>query len=174
MREDRWRREAAEAIAAARRIAVLGIGNSGKGDDGAGLAAAAALKKKLSPSQRRRVRVLIGGPAPENLTGKIRALRPGLVVVLDAALGGRAPGSIFRVEPGKIADDGVTTHQISLRLLVRYIEESIDCPVLVLGIEPKSMGEGEKLSAAAEKGISSAVGFLVENLVRPGRRPPPA
>ena len=101
MREDRWRREAAEAIAAARRIVVLGVGNPDKGDDGAGLAAAAALRKRLSPAQKRRVRVLIGGPAPENLTGKIRALRPGLVVILDAALGGLRAGIDLPRRPGE-------------------------------------------------------------------------
>ena len=161
-----WEDEVRKALASARRIVVLGVGNPDKGDDGAGVAAAAGLKKRLSPAERRRFRVLIGGPAPENLTGKIRAFGPGLVVLLDAALGGLEPGSLFRVDPEKISDDGVSTHQISLRWLVRYIEESIRCPVIVLGIEPKSMDEGAELTAEAKKGISSAVDFLVENLRR--------
>lgn len=172
MNDKGWRREAGEAIAAARRIAVLGVGNPDKSDDGAGVAAAAALKKRLSPAEKRRVRVFLGGPAPENMTGPIRAFRPGLVVLLDAALGGRRPGSLFRIDSGKIADDGMTTHQISLRLLIRYIEESIGCSVLILGIEPESTAEGRNLSAAAKKGISSAVDFLVENLPRPDRLRP--
>ena len=161
-----WRRSAREALAAARRVAVLGVGNPGKGDDGAGVAAARALRRRLSPADRRRVRVLIAGLAPENFTGKIRAIAPDLVVIVDAALGGHPPGTVFRIEAEKISDDGVTTHRISLRFLVRYIEESIGCPVLVLGIEPEKMAEGEKLSAAAKKAISSAVDFLVENLPR--------
>ena len=166
MRKEGWRNKTGEAIAAARRIAVLGIGNPGKGDDGAGVAAAEALKKRLSPAERRRVRVLLGGPVPENLTGKIRAFGPGLVILIDVALGGRKPGSVFRVKPEKISDSGVTTHQISLRWLARYIEESIGCPVIVLGIEPKTMDDGVALSAEAETGISSAVEYLVENLRR--------
>lgn len=164
MTEAAWKDEVRKALASARRIVVLGVGNPDKGDDGAGVAAADALRKRLSPVQKRRIRVLIGGSAPENLTGKIRAFGPALVVLTDAALGGREPGSLFRVEPEKIADDGVTTHRISLRFLVRYIEESICCPVLVLGIEPKSMDAGAGLTAEAKKGISSAVDFLVENL----------
>jgi hydrogenase maturation protease len=166
MKDERWRREAGEAIASARRIVVLGAGNPDKGDDGAGVAAAAGLKKRLSPAERRRFRVLSGGPAPENLTGKIRAFGPGLVVLLDAALGGREPGSLFRVDPETISDDGVSTHRISLGFLVRYIEESIRCPVIMLGIEPKSMDKGAELTPEAKKGISSAVDFLVENLRR--------
>jgi hydrogenase maturation protease len=164
MKDKGWRREAGEAIAAALRIVVLGVGNPDKGDDGAGVAAAAALRRRLSPAHKRRIRVLLGGAVPENLTGKIRAFGPELVVLIDAAIGGLEPGAVFRVEPQKIADDGVTTHRISLRLLVRYIEESIRCPVLVLGIEPKSMDGGAELTAEARRGISSAVDFLVENL----------
>jgi hydrogenase maturation protease len=161
-----WKREVRDALAPARRIVVLGVGNPDKGDDGAGIAAAAALRKRLSPAQKRRVRVLLGGSVPESLTGKVRAIGPQLVVILDAAIGGLRPGSLFRVDPGKIADEGITTHRISLSWLVRYIEESIGCPVIVLGIEPESLDFGTELSPAAEKGISTAVDFLVENLIK--------
>lgn len=170
MTKDRWKKEAGEAIAAASRIVVLGVGNPDKGDDGAGVAAAAALGKRLSPVQKRRIRVLLGGSVPESLTGKIRAFGPRLVMILDAALGVFPPGTLFRVNPAKITDDGITTHRISLRWLVRYIEESMGCPVIVLGIQPKSLEFEGKLSTATQKGISTAVDFIVENLERPKHR----
>ncbi len=166
MRSHPWKGVVRAALAAADKVVVLGVGNPDKGDDGAGIAAAESLRKRLSPARKRRVHVLIGEAAPENLTGKIRTYAPDLVVILDAAVGGFPPGTLFRVDPGKIADDGVTTHRISLRWLVRYIEESIGCPVIVLGIEPESVDFKEDISAAVKKGISSAVDIIVEN-VRP-------
>jgi hydrogenase maturation protease len=168
-----WENEVREALGAAGRIVVLGVGNPDKADDGAGICAAAAVRKRLSPTRKRYVRVLLGGPSPENLTGKIRAFRPGLVLILDAALGGRNPGALFLVAPEKIADDGVTTHQISLHQLVSYIEESIGCPVIVLGIQPKSLEYEGKMSAAAARGISNAVEFLLKSLGKPGQHSRP-
>ena len=166
-----WQKRIGAALRNAHKIVILGVGNAAKGDDGAGIAAAAALSKRLSPAQKRRVRVILGGAAPEDYTGKIRTVRPGLVLILDSALGSLKPGSLFLVAPENISDDGVTTHQISLRWLVRYIEESIECPVLVLGIQPKTMEFGEKLSKAAELGVSRAVEFLLKSLEIPGNRP---
>ena len=171
MSKNGWEKSAQEALGAARRIVVLGVGNPDRGDDGAGVGAVAALRKRLSAARKRRIRVLLGGSAPENLTGNIRAFGPELVVILDAALGGRKPGTLFLVQPENVADDGVTTHQISLRRLVRYIEESIGCPLLVLGIQPKTMEFKGKMSAAAAKGISNAVEFLLKSFGKPGKRP---
>jgi hydrogenase maturation protease len=167
-----WMTEVKEALRAASKVVVLGIGNPDRADDGAGVAAAGALARRLAPARKRRVRIMIGGPVPESLTGKIRTFRPGLVVILDSAVGGLPPGSFYRVDPEKIADDGVTTHRISLRWLVRYIEESIGCPSIVLGIEPETLEFGGGLSAAVQKGISTAVDFLVENLSLAVRRRP--
>jgi hydrogenase 3 maturation protease len=171
MKDKTWKKGVRKPIAAADRVVVVGAGNRDKGDDGAGIAAAESLRKRLSPAQKRRVRVLLGGPAPENLTGKIRTLAPDLVVILDAALGGRRPGAVFRADPARISDDSVTTHAISLRWLARYIEESIGCPTVILGIQPKSMETGSDLTREVEKGISSAVDFLVENLAVSRGRP---
>jgi hydrogenase maturation protease len=168
-----WKEGAGAAIRAASKIVVLGVGNPDKGDDGAGIAAAEALARRLPPPRKRRVQVMIGGSVPENVTGKIRAFDPSLVVILDAAVGGLPPGSFYRVAPERIADDGVTTHRISLRWLVRYIEESIGCAVIVLGFEPETLEFGAGLSAAVQKGISTAVDFLVENLIRTIRRTSP-
>lgn len=168
-----WKKSVRNALRPPGRVVVLGVGNPDKGDDGAGISAAQTFARRLSPARKRRVRVLLGGSVPENLTGKIRAFRPGFVLILDAALGGLKPGSVFIIDAEKITDDGVTTHQISLRWVVRYIEESIGCPVLVLGIQPETIEFKENLSPAVEKGISNVVEFLLESLSIPGRRPGP-
>ena len=106
---------------------------------------------------------------PENHTGAIRAFDPDLTVIVDAASGGRAPGAIFIVARDKIADDGLSTHAISLALLVRYLEEDIGCDVLVLGIQPDAveLGLGRKsLSAPDDQDVQSVVHARVMELCK--------
>lgn len=160
----RWQIRILEEIRRASKTVILGVGNRDRGDDGAGAVAAQRLKSALRGKARARVRVILGYETPENLTGEIRAFGPGLVLILDAADAGRRAGAVFLVEKEKIADDGVSTHKISLVMLVRYLEESVGCRVLVLGIQPKttSLHPGEAgLSAAVERAVGEIVDFLL-------------
>jgi hydrogenase maturation protease len=130
-----WEGSLRAAIKAAGKVLVLGIGNPDKADDAAGILAAKALKKALVGRTRSRVKVLLGYETPENLTGEIRRFAPRLVVMIDAALGAHPPGEVFCVEQEDIPDEGVSTHKISLRMLVAYLEETVGCAVVFLGIQ---------------------------------------
>jgi hydrogenase 3 maturation protease len=158
-----WQIRLFEEIRRSSKTVILGVGNMDRGDDGAGVAAAGRLKAALRGRGRARMRVLIGHETPENLTGEIRAFGPGLVLILDAADGARRPGAVFLVEKEKIADDGVSTHKISPAMLVCYLEESVGCRVLVLGIQPKTtvLRPGRAaFSAPVERAVSEIVGIL--------------
>jgi hydrogenase 3 maturation protease len=149
------------------------VGNVGRGDDGAGVLAAAALKKKLGQKGRSRLKVLLGHETPESLTGEIRRFRPGLVLILDAAASGKKPGSVFLLGKKDLAVEDISSHRMPLALLVGYLEESIGCRVLVLGIEPRSCREGAPLSAAVRKAVKILASQLAVALVeRPARRIP--
>ncbi len=162
-----------DELRAAQRVAVLGVGNIGRGDDGAGVLAAAALKKKLGQKGRSRLKVLLGHETPESLTGEIRRFRPGLVLILDAAASGKKPGSVFLLGKKDMAVEDISSHRMPLALLVGYLEESIGCRVLVLGIEPRSCREGAPLSAALKKAAEELSSQLAAVLVeRPARRIP--
>jgi len=149
-----------------RRIIVLGVGNIGRGDDGAGVRAAAALKRKLGQRGRSRLRVLLGYETPESLTGGIRRFGPDLVLILDAAASGRKAGSVFLLEKKDMAVEDISSHRMPLALLVDYLEKSVGCRVKVVGLEPKSCREGASLSApvraAAEKLASRLAALLTQ------------
>ena len=160
-------------FASAARVAVIGVGNTGRGDDGAGVLAAAALKKKLGQKGRSCLKVLLGHETPESLTGEVRRFRPDLVLILDAAVSRRKPGSIFLLEKKDMAVEDVSSHRMPLALLVDYLEKSVGCRVLVLGIEPRSCREGAPLSAAVKKAAEMLSSQLAAVLVeRPARRIP--
>jgi hydrogenase 3 maturation protease len=142
-------------LRAAGRIAVLGVGNASRGDDGAGVLAAATLKKRLGQKGRSRLSVFLGHETPENLTGEIRRFRPDLVLILDSAASGKRPGSVFLLGKKDMAVEDISSHRMPLALLVDYLEKSVGCRVKVIGLEPKSCRAGASLSApvrlAAEK-----------------------
>ena len=65
-----WTSVVRRELRGARRVAVMGIGNPDRGDDGAGLACVRALRKLRLPASRS-VRLIEAGPVPENFTGRI-------------------------------------------------------------------------------------------------------
>ncbi|MHB8054354.1 MAG: hydrogenase 3 maturation endopeptidase HyCI [Candidatus Aminicenantales bacterium] len=161
-----WKRDVAAALTGAERIAVCGIGHDLRGDDAAGVL---CLRKIKSESRRKKSRrdfkahpvdLIECGETPESQTGRIRIFQPDLVLLIDAARDDRAPGEIFIIDPRRIADDDVSTHRISLGMLVRFIRESIGARVLMIGIEPASTEIGATLSEA----VKSSVFMLSEYL----------
>ena len=160
-----WKSRIRKEIRAAGRVLILGVGNPAKSDDAAGLVCAKKLKTLIRGQARSRQKILLGYETPENLTGKIRIFGPGLVLVLDAANGHCEPGSIFIVEKDRIQDEGASTHRISLALLVSYLEKTIGCKVIVLGIQPLGLSLGENLSAPVEKAVDELAMYLAHILM---------
>jgi hydrogenase maturation protease len=161
-----WRGALRREIKAAGKVLVLGIGNPDKADDGAGILAAKALKKALGGRARARIKVLLGYETPENLTGEIRSFAPGLVIMIDAALGPHRPGEVFPVACEDIPDEGLSTHKISLRMLVAYLEETVGCAVAFLGIQAADleMGNpvGKPVARAADR-LAAALATMLRS-----------
>jgi hydrogenase 3 maturation protease len=159
-----WRARLARELRAAGRLFVLGVGNRDRADDGAGSLCARILERKIRDRRRASsiIQALDGGEAPENATGAIRRFRPTHVLIIDAAAGGHEPGSIFFISRKQILDEDLSTHRIPLSRLAHYLEKSIGCRVLVVGIEPLDTAWGRPMSPAARK----AAATLAESIAR--------
>ena len=157
-----WRHALVAELRRAGRVAVVGIGNPSRGDDAAGTLAARLVHDKLGPAAPKAL-VIAADEAPENFTGVVRAFAPDIVVLVDAAATGRPPGSVGLIEPASIADDDASTHRQPLGRLVRYLEGTMACRTLVLGIEPCSF-EGPGLSPAVGRAVRTVVAVFVEAL----------
>jgi hydrogenase 3 maturation protease len=155
-----WKGPVRREILAAKKILILAVGNTSKGDDAAGILCAQELKKLMGGKACSRLKILLGHETPENTTGEIRKFHPNLVLILDAAQGQYKPGAVFIVGKNQIEDDGVSTHTISLALLVAYLEETIGCKVMVLGIQPLDLRLGENISPIAKKSAKNLAAFL--------------
>jgi len=145
-----WLSKLMKEMRHATRIVILGIGNTEKGDDSAGVRCAEALAHKLKhPS----IKVIIAGEVPENYTGMIRSYNPTHVVIIDACAKGMKPGAVFLVDPSKIANDDVSTHRMPLSLFTMFLEKTVRCKVLIIGIEPQSVDWHEGMSATVAESI---------------------
>lgn len=133
---------------------VLGVGNSLHGDDGAGPAAAI----RIAGLGVEDIFSYDCGTAPENFTGLVRRIHPDLLVIVDAAEMGLPAGSVRRIPEGRICDTAVGTHMMALSHLVRFLAEDAAGRIVLVGVQPLWMGEGE--------GLSEEVAGAVEEVVR--------
>ncbi len=155
-----WKSALSRALRKSRKTVVLGVGNPDKGDDGAGPACAARLRSGRADAPGNRWMILDGRETPESRTGEIRRFGPELTIIIDASIGGRPPGTVFVVEKDKIADEGVSSHALSLRYLVRYLEESMGSRVLILGVEPEDIEIGAPMSKPVIRAVNEIVSSL--------------
>ena len=160
-----WKTILEEELIAPGRLVVLGVGNLKKGDDAAGHLCLALIRSNFH-GVRPDVLLLQGGSTPENETGRIRDFKPSRVVIIDAALGGHPPGTIFIFDPQDISQDDVSTHHLPLSLLVKYFEASLECQVLCLGIEPERIEAGADVTPGVKQAVAVLAETIVEMLVR--------
>lgn len=131
----------------AHRCAIVGVGNPLRGDDGLGPALVAALPPRDAWLK------IDAGAAPENHMGKIVAFRPETVVLIDAVEFGAAPGSCALLHADELAAGGLTTHDMTLHLAIRYVEAETRARIAVLAVQPESTALGEGLSGPVRVAI---------------------
>ena len=121
------------------------MGQTLRGDDGVG----SALARRLRAAQAEEALLIVdAGHAPENTLGPVVRFRPDVVLFLDAARAGGAPGDILWLSPAEADGRGGSTHALSLEMLGDYLAGETGAAVRVLGIEPGSLAFGEGLSPA--------------------------
>jgi hydrogenase 3 maturation protease len=142
------------------RIAVLGVGNSMRSDDAAGVLAARALSRRACATDTDRILIIEAGPAPENRTGELRKFVPDLVLMIDAAEMGETPGVIQWIPEESIDGMSASTHSLPLSMLAHYLKLELNCTILFLGIQPNSNTVGERVSPDVSRAIDEVVDEL--------------
>ena len=144
----------------AERVALLGVGSELRADDAAGMLVAKKLKEKCGNNSAR-FRIFFGETAPENLTGEIRKYKPDLLLIIDCANLGKKPGAISVLSSEQIAGTSFSTHTLPLNMMVQYLLDSLKCEVAIIGIQPKCLEFGKKMSPAVIRAIAQ-----VSNTIR--------
>ncbi len=139
------------------RTAVVGIGNTDRGDDGFGVRLAEELSKAGYPD------VIVAGTAPENWAATLadRCFRH--VLMLDAVETGSQAGSAVFLDAGQIKNryPQVSTHRFALGTLARLIESGGSARVWLLGVQPGTTELGAELSES----VRVTMGILKELLM---------
>ncbi|OPY29352.1 MAG: hydrogenase 3 maturation protease [Methanocella sp. PtaU1.Bin125] len=136
------------------KVVFVGVGNRSRGDDAVGPAVIDMLADRVPQA-------IDAGPAPENVTGLIKRLKPSAVVFIDALLfRDLPPGTPAIVETGDIRHLGESTHTLSLDVVMEYLKAETGADVFMIGVQPERIADGEGmtpgLETATEK-IASAI-----------------
>ena len=138
-------------------VAVLGVGNRMRGDDGAGSVLAERLSRRVA------VPVVDGGETPEHYTGELKAAEPDTVLVLDAVDFGAEAGACALIPAEQMRQaTSVSTHSPPLSILATYLQAETDADFVFLGIQPRNRGVGAPLSEQ----VSRALVLVEEGLAK--------
>jgi len=151
-----------ESLARSRhsKVVILGIGNTLKGDDGAGPLVCERLSGKVS------ARVIDAGAVPENYIGPVLQASPDVLLIVDAVDFGGHPGQIRVCTPDEIHGFAFSTHALSLHLSIDLIRREKKLEVYVIGVQAGGTKLGDCLSPAMREAVETLVDTLTQ-LFRP-------
>ena len=155
-----WKARLARELGWPEKLAVLGVGNISRGDDAAGVRTAETLAGLLLSRSIPRLKIMVAHEAPENFTGVVREFGPSHALVIDAAAAGFRPGSVFLVNPQTIPDEDISTHRTPLSTLAAYLEKTVGCRVVILGIQPGGFTAGAPLSPPVCLAVDEIAAYL--------------
>ncbi len=138
------------------RVCWVGLGNTDHSDDGFGVYLAERLFEAGFPD------VVIAGNAPDRYMGEITARGFDHVVFIDAVEFAGSAGSAIFVNASEIVSrfPQISTHKISLSLLAQWIEGSGKARAWLLGVQPRSIARGEKLTPTLQTTLTALFELL--------------
>lgn|GEM_PF-303606 len=140
-----------------KRIAVLGLGNLIYSDDGAGLEALRRLAGH--PTLPEGIDLIDGGLGGLEIAALLEDVSR--LIILDAVDVGAAPGTVARMTVDRLEGlpSGGAVHQLNIADLLSVLRLMGRMPeiVVLLGIQPETLGLGAFLSPAVESGLPGLV-----------------
>ena len=128
----------------------VGIGNVLRHDDGVGVYIAG----KILENQK--IRVIHAEVSIENYIGKINAIHPEMIILIDSMYLGQKPGYCRLLTLEKLGDFSTHTHNIS----IRTISDLFKAEILILGIQPASVSFGEGLSIPVQNKADRIISII--------------
>jgi hydrogenase 3 maturation protease len=139
------------------KTVILGIGNSLKGDDGAG----PLICKQLQDAEIS-ADVIDAGTVPENYIQPIIKKVPQNLLVIDAIDFGACPGVVRIFKPEQLSSLVISTHTLSPRLLVDMVCRSIEVDVYFVGIQPAQTQLGQPIISQVNQTVQKLTDVLTE------------
>jgi hydrogenase 3 maturation protease len=138
------------------RVVIVGIGNPLRGDDGFGPALIARVQGKVP------MLCLDAGIAPENYIGRIIREQPDTILLVDVAHLELTPGQYRLLRSTDINTGGFSTHDMSSRVLIEFLENEVHADILLLGVQPHDVSLGKEMSAQVTRALDEVEQLLLE------------
>jgi len=135
---------------------IVGIGNTLKGDDGAGPLVCEQLAGKVCAE------LIDAGTVPENYIQPIIKKAPQNLLIIDAIDFGASAGTISIFKPEQLNSSVFSTHTLSPRLFVDMVCRNINVDVCFVGIQPAQTQLGQSISPDVGRAIQRLVRVLTE------------
>ena len=74
------------------------------------------------------------------------------------------PGSFIIVDKKQIDTFNFSTHTIPISFLINYLEDSVGCKILTLGIQPKDMTLVDTISDEVNSSIEELAETIIKNI----------
>jgi len=139
------------------KTVVVGIGNTLKGDDGAGPLVCEQLRHAGVGAE-----LIDAGTVPENYIQPIIKKAPQNLIVIDAIDFGTSPGTVSIFKPEQLRSLVFSTHILSPHLFVDMVRSAIEVDVYFVGIQPAQTKLGQSVSVAVKEAIQWLVRSLAE------------
>lgn len=142
------------------RVVLVGVGNPMRADDGVGPRIIEILQKRRFENMM----LINAETVPEAFTGEVEQYNPTHVVLIDAANFRGEVGETRLISGAQIGGQAISTHSLPLTLFINYIGRSIDVPVILLGVQPKSIDFDMPMSREIEEAAVSIADTLIQIL----------
>jgi hydrogenase 3 maturation protease len=152
-----------ELLKGAARPCILGAGSCLMADDAAGVMITDALIERFG-KEPGRFAAFSGGTAPECFTGEIKKFNPDLVLIIDAADMGLAPGEVRSIEPTEVSGVSFSTHMLPLKVMLDYLNKEIGCRTAIVGIQSESLEFGGEMCSAVSRTVEVLIHSLASHL----------
>lgn len=126
----------------ARKVALVGVGNSIRKDDNVGVEVIAGLDKETSEN----ILLIESETVPEEHMEQISEFKPSHILVIDAALMSLDPGSTRLIESLEAPTSAVSTHFLPLQIFCAHLIQITGARIALLLIQPKDTSFGEGLT----------------------------
>lgn len=146
------------------KIMFLGVGSELRGDDAAGIITAAELKKHIKSVKKKKISIVMGDTAPENLTGQIIRFNPESLVIIDAADFGKQAGTVKIFDPDGISGVSFSTHRLPFKIMADYLRQSINCQITIIGIQAKNLAFATQPSKQVKASAKQLAKVILEVL----------
>jgi len=142
---------------------IVGIGNTLKGDDGAGPLICERLRDAGVGAE-----LIDVGTVPENYIQPIIKKAPENLLIIDAIDFGASAGAIELFKPEQLSSSVISTHILSPRLFLDMIRSELEVDAYFVGIQPAQTKLGQSVSADVNDAIRLVVHILTE-IFAPGK-----